>query len=53
MDEKGRELWEKHLLGYQLDELAAAEGYSTDYLGQRLRRAIERALRRLQRKNSF
>ena len=51
MDEKGRALWSKHLLGYDLEELAAEEGQSSDYLGQRLRRAIERALRRLQREN--
>lgn len=52
MDEKGRTLWEKHLLGYEIDELAAEEGQTVDYLGQRLRRATERALRRLHRKNS-
>lgn len=49
MDEKGRALWEKHLLGYDLDELAEEEGQTADYLGQRLRRATERALRRIQR----
>jgi DNA-directed RNA polymerase specialized sigma24 family protein len=47
MDEKGRQLWERYLLGYGLDELAAQEGQSSDYLGKRLRRATERALRRL------
>ncbi len=47
MDEVGRGLWERHLLGYELDELAAEEGQSQDYLGKRLRRAIQRALRRL------
>jgi hypothetical protein len=47
MDESGRNLWERHLLGYELDELAAQEGQDADYLGKRLRRATERALRRL------
>jgi len=52
MDEKGRALWERHLLGYELDELAVEEGQSVDYLGKRLRRATERALRRLLYKTS-
>jgi hypothetical protein len=47
MDEKGRGLWERHILGYELEELAAEEGQTADYLGKRLRRAAERALRRL------
>jgi len=43
---------ERHLLGYELDELAVEEGQSADYLGKRLRRATERALRRLLYKTS-
>ena len=52
MDEKGRALWERHLLGYELADLATEEGQSTDYLGKRLRRATQSALRRLRRKSS-
>jgi len=51
MDEKSRDLWERRLVGYGLDELAAEEGQSVDYLGKRLRRATERAMRRLLRKD--
>ncbi|MFL6449083.1 MAG: hypothetical protein ACJ746_15565 [Bryobacteraceae bacterium] len=47
MDEKGRELWERNLLGYTVGELAAQEGQSGDYVGKRLRRAMQGALRRL------
>ncbi len=47
MDEKGRALWERHLLGYGIDELAAEEGQTADYVGKRLRRAAKRALHRL------
>lgn len=47
MDDRGRVLWQKHLLGYSLQEIAAEEGHTADYVGQRLRRAMERALRRL------
>jgi DNA-directed RNA polymerase specialized sigma24 family protein len=47
MDARGRVLWQKHLLGYSLQEIAADEGHTADYVGQRLRRAMERALRRL------
>jgi hypothetical protein len=35
------------LLGFETDELAAEEGQSADYIGMRLRRAIQQALRRL------
>jgi hypothetical protein len=52
MDEKSRDLWERHLLGYGLDELAAEEGQCADYLGKRLRRATERALRLLLRRDA-
>lgn len=47
MDEIGRDLWERRLLGHELPELAAEEGQSVDYLGKRLRRAAERAIRQL------
>lgn len=47
MDEKGRELWERNLLGYTVGELAVQEGQSRDYVGKRLRRAMQGALRRL------
>jgi hypothetical protein len=47
MDENGRALWDRHLLGYEIDELAAEEGQTADYIGQRLRRATQRAIRRL------
>jgi hypothetical protein len=47
MDEKGRELWERNLLGYTVNELAAQEGQTGDYVGKRLRRAMQGALRRL------
>lgn len=49
MDEQARALWQRHLLGYELDDLAAEEGQTADYLGKRLRRATQRALRRLTR----
>jgi DNA-directed RNA polymerase specialized sigma24 family protein len=52
MDEKSRALWERHLLGYDLRELATEEGQSADYLGKRLRRAAERAIRLLLRKDA-
>lgn len=47
MDPKGRELWEQYLLGYGIPELALAEGQTPEYLGKRLRRAVQRVLRRL------
>lgn len=47
MDDKGRSLWNRHLLGFEVDELAAAEGQNAEYIGKRLRRATQRALRRL------
>ena len=47
MDEKEQHLWERHILGYEIRELAAEAGQNADYLGKRLRRAAERALRRL------
>lgn len=47
MDEKGRELWERNLLGYTIGELAVQEGQTGDYVGKRLRRALQGALRRL------
>jgi DNA-directed RNA polymerase specialized sigma24 family protein len=47
MDEKEQHLWERHILGYEIRELAAEAGQDADYLGKRLRRAAERALRRL------
>jgi 5S rRNA maturation endonuclease (ribonuclease M5) len=47
MDPKERDLWKRHILGYGVDELAVEEGQDPDYLGKRLRRAAERALRRL------
>jgi hypothetical protein len=40
-------LWELHLVGYNIKQLAAESGHDADYLGKRLRRAAERALRRL------
>lgn len=47
MDDKGRELWERNLLGYTVNEIAAQEGQSGDYVGKRLRRAMQGAVRRL------
>ncbi len=47
MGEKEQYLWERHILGYEIGELAAEAGQDADYLGKRLRRAAERALRRL------
>ena len=47
MDEKDRELWELHLVGYDTGQLAAHTGQDVCYVGKRLRRALERALRRL------
>ena len=47
MDEKGRELWERNLLGYTVTELAEQEGQTGDYVGKRLRRAMQGAVRRL------
>jgi hypothetical protein len=47
MDDKGRSLWNRHLLGFEVDELAAEEGQNAEYIGKRLRRATQRALRRL------
>lgn len=47
MDERGRELWERNLLGYTIGELAVQEGQTGDYVGKRLRRAMQGALRRL------
>ena len=47
MGEKEQYLWERHILGYEIGELAAEAGQAADYLGKRLRRAAERALRRL------
>ena len=47
MGEKDQELWELHLVGYDIPQLAAEMGQTVDYLGKRLRRALERALRRL------
>lgn len=47
MDERGRRLWERNLLGYTIGELAAQEGQTGDYVGKRLRRAMQGALRRL------
>lgn len=47
MDEKGRELWERNLLGYTISELAVQEGQTGDYVGKRLRRAMQGALHRL------
>jgi hypothetical protein len=47
MDPKERDLWNRHILGYGVDELTMEEGQDLDYLGKRLRRAAERALRRL------
>jgi hypothetical protein len=47
MVEKDRELWELHLVGYDMTQLAAATGQDASYLGKRLRRALERAMRRL------
>jgi len=47
MDEKDRELWELLLVGYKTGHLAAKTGQDVCYIGKRLRRALERALRRL------
>jgi hypothetical protein len=47
MDEKGRGLWERNLLGYTVGELGVQEGQSGDYVGKRLRRAMQGAVRRL------
>jgi hypothetical protein len=47
MDAKGRGLWNRHLLGFDTDELGAEEGQDADYIGMRLRRAVQQALRRL------
>jgi uncharacterized NAD(P)/FAD-binding protein YdhS len=47
MDAKGRGLWNRHLLGFDTDELADEEGQTADYIGMRLRRAIQQAVRRL------
>ena len=47
MDDKGRSLWNRHLLGFEVNELAAEEGQNAEYIGKRLRRATQRALRRL------
>jgi predicted AAA+ superfamily ATPase len=47
MDEKDRELWELLLFGYDTGHLAAQTGQDVCYVGKRLRRALERALRRL------
>lgn len=47
MDEKDRELWELLLFGYTTGHLAAKTGQDVCYVGKRLRRALERALRRL------
>jgi hypothetical protein len=47
MDSKEQNLWERHILGYEIHELAIEEGQDPDYLGKRLRRAAKRALRRL------
>ncbi len=47
MDGKGRGLWNRHLLGFDTDELGAEEGQNADYIGMRLRRAVQQALRRL------
>jgi hypothetical protein len=47
MGEKDQELWELHLIGYDISQLAVGIGQNADYLGKRLRRALERALRRL------
>ena len=47
MDEKGRELWDRRLLGYSVEELAVQEGQNGDHVGKRLRRAMQGAVRRL------
>jgi hypothetical protein len=47
MGEKEQALWELHLVGYDIPQLATEMGQNGDYLGKRLRRAVERALRRL------
>jgi predicted AAA+ superfamily ATPase len=47
MDQPDKFLWELHLVGYNIKQLAAESGHDADYLGKRLRRAVERALRRL------
>jgi hypothetical protein len=47
MDEKGRELWDRRLLGYTVEELAIQEGQNGDHVGKRLRRAVQGAVRRL------
>jgi DNA-directed RNA polymerase specialized sigma24 family protein len=47
MDERGRELWDRRLLGYTVEELAAQEGQNGDHVGKRLRRAMQGAVRRL------
>jgi DNA-directed RNA polymerase specialized sigma24 family protein len=47
MDEKGRELWDRRLLGYTVEEIAIQEGQNGDHVGKRLRRAIQGAVRRL------
>jgi len=47
MDEKGRKLWARNLLGYTINELAIQEGQTGDHVGKRLRRAMHGALGRL------
>jgi hypothetical protein len=51
MDGKDQTLWERHIFGFEIRELAAETRENPDYLGKRLRRAAERALRRLLLKN--
>ena len=47
MDEKGRQLWNRRLLGYTVEDLATQEGQNGDHVGKRLRRAMQGAVRRL------
>ena len=47
MDDRDRELWELLLVGYDTGHLAAQTGQDVCYVGKRLRRALERAVRRL------
>jgi Arc/MetJ family transcription regulator len=47
MDSSGRDLWVRRITGFSIKEIATQENQNSEYLGKRLRRAIERALRRL------
>ena len=47
MDLKGREIVKRLMLGYEVPELATREGQSPAYIRKRLRRSIDRAVRRM------